>query len=204
MASADERMPSHKEAQMSTAMQPEPLEGGESNGRLMRFTLRLAAGTLVVTGLVAWLLVSHTPTPVAGAPGRSVTRSSSLFYHASNHMSFPRGGDGRYHLDAEMNQKQVRFVVDPRSPTLMLSLDDARTAGIDTGKLSFSDRARTAEGEMPVAAVTIPMLTLKQLTLFNVSGVVANGSLPNSVLGLAFLKRFDSYDLGETELVLRW
>jgi aspartyl protease family protein len=187
-------------------MEPEPLKGDETSGRLMRYTLRLASGTFVITGLVAWLLVSHTPTRVTGAPGHTITHSSSasLFYHAANQMSFPRGGGGLYQVDAAVNDRQLRFVVDPGTPTVMLSREDARAAGIDTTKLSFSARATTPEGETRVAGVTIPMLTLKQLTLFNVSAVVAEGYLPTSVLGLSFLKRFDSYDVGETELVLRW
>ncbi len=191
---------------MSTAMQPEPLDGDESSGRLMRYTLRVVAVTLVITGLVAWFLVSHTPTPVAGAPGKTITRSSSttLFYHATNQMSFRNSGDGLYQVEAAVNEKQLRFVVDPGTPTVMLSRDDARAAGIDTSKLSFSARATTPEGETRVASVTIPMLTLNQLTLFNVSAVVTEGYLATPVLGLSFLKRFDSYDLGKTELVLRW
>jgi clan AA aspartic protease (TIGR02281 family) len=191
---------------MSTAMQPEPLSGDGSGGRLMRFTLRVVAATLVITGLIAWLLVSHTPTRVAGAPGHTITHSSSttLFYHATNQMSFRRGGDGVYRVEAQVNEAQVRFVVDPGVSTVMLSLEDARAAGIDTAKLSFSARAATPQGEMSVASVTIPMLSLKQLTLFNVGGVVAQGHMPSSILGSTFLKRFDSYDVGETELVLRW
>lgn len=191
---------------MSTAIEPDPFKGDASSGRLMRYTVRVVAATLVITGLVAWLLVSHAPAPVAGSPGRALSRSGSttLFYRATNQMSFRRDGDGRYRLDGEMNQNQIRFVVDKNTPAVILSLEDAHAAGIDTGKLSFSARASTPEGEMRVAPVTIPMLTLKQLTLFNVSGMVAEGHLPTSILGLSFLKRFDSYDLGETELVLRW
>jgi len=191
---------------MSTAIEPEPLKGDEGNGRLMRFTVRVVAVTFVITGLVAWFLVSHTPRPVAGAPGKTFTRTSStsLFYHAANQMSFPRGGSELYQVDAAVNEKPLRFVVDPGAPTVMLSREDARAAGIDTSKLSFSARATTPEGEMRAASITIPMLTLKQLTLFNVSAVVTEGYLPTPVLGLSFLKRFDSYDVGEAELVLRW
>ncbi len=189
---------------MSTAMEPDPLKADATSGRLIRFTLRVVAASLVVTGLVAWLLVSHTPT--APSTPRAATRSSSstLFYHATNQMSFRAGGDGRYHIDVEMNQKQIRFVVDAGTPTVTLSRDDARAGGIDIGKLKFSEKVITPNGEMRVAPVIVPMLTVKQLTLFNVNAVVTEGSLPTSILGLGFLKRFDSYDMREGELVLRW
>lgn len=191
---------------MSTAMEPEPLKADATSGRLMRFTLRVVVGSFVVTGLVAWLLVSHTPTPAGQTASRPSTGSSSstLFYHASNQMSFQRGGDGRYHIDAEIGESPTRFLIDAGTSTVMLSPIDARAGGIDIGKLKFSERAVGPNGEMRVAPVIIPMLTVKQMTLFNVNAVVVDGSLPTSILGLSFLKRFDSYDMREDELVLRW
>ncbi len=191
---------------MSTATEQEPLEPDPSAGRLLRRTVRIAAGALVASGLIAWMLVSHMPesAPAAGPAARKSAGSSTLFYHASNQMSFGRGGDGRYYVDAEMNEQKIRFVVDPGTPTVMLSLDDARAAGIDTGKLSFSTSVVTPDGEMRAASAIIPRVTLKQLTLFNVKGMVTEGSLSTSVLGLDFLRRFDSYTMRDGELVLRW
>ena len=189
---------------MSTAMEPEPLKAEETNGRLMRYTLRVVAASLVVTGLVAWLLVNHYPAPTGRTMARAVISSSSLFYHASNQTSFRRDSDGHYYIDAELSERQVHFVVDAGTPTVMLSRNDARTAGIDIGKLNFLARAATPGGEMRVASVIIPMLTLNQLTLFNVNAVVTEGALPTSILGLDFLKRFDSYTMRDDELVLRW
>jgi len=191
---------------MSTATEPEGLKAEPGSGRLMRFTLRVVAGSLVVTGLVAWLLVSHTPAPTGHTAMRARTSatSSSLFYHALSQMTFQRSGDGRYHIDAEMNERQIRFVVDPGTATVMLSPDDARAGGIDIDKLNFSESAVTPGGQMRVASVIVPMLTVKQLTLFNVNAVVTEGRLPTSVLGLGFLKRFDSYDASGEELILRW
>lgn len=191
---------------MSTAAEPERPEADSASGRLLRFTLRVVAGSLVVTGLVAWLLVSHSPAPTGQTAVRTRTSSSSssLFYHASSQMSFQRSSDGRYHIDAEMNERQIRFVVDPGAATVMLSPDDARAGGIDIDKLNFSERAVTPSGQMRAASVIVPMLTVKQLTLFNVNAVVTEGRLPTSVLGLGFLKRFDSYDASGAELILRW
>jgi clan AA aspartic protease (TIGR02281 family) len=185
-------------------MEPEQVKAPATKRRLLRFTVWVVVASAVMTGLVAWTLGGQSTQSTRAASHTSTHSSSTLFYHASSQMSFPRSGDGRYHLDTEMNERQVRFVVDPGTPTVMLSLDDARTAGIDTQKLSFSGRATTPDGEMRVAPVVIPMLTLKQLTLFNVSGVVAEGSLPTSILGLGFLKRFDSYEMRDEELVLSW
>jgi clan AA aspartic protease (TIGR02281 family) len=189
---------------MTTATEPEPLKPEETSGRLMRFTWRVVVGSFVVTGLVAWLLVSHTPASTGGAATRSVASSSTMFYHAKNQMSFQPGGDGRYHIDAEINERPVRFVVDPGSPTVMLSRDDASGAGLDIGKLNFSSKAVTPGGEMRAASVIIPMVTVKQLTLFNVSALIVDGRLPVSIVGLDFLKRFDSYDMQKDEVVLRW
>ncbi|HXP77034.1 MAG TPA: TIGR02281 family clan AA aspartic protease [Stellaceae bacterium] len=190
---------------MTTAMDRERVKAEVGTGRMMRFTVRVAAGVLALTGIVAWFAVSHTPAPAGPTAARtSAAGSGDLFYHASHEMSFHRGGDGLYRVDAEINERQIRFVVDTGVPAVMLSPDDARAAGIDIDKLNFSARAVTPSGEMRVASVIIPMMTLNQLTLFNVTGVVTDGPLPASVLGAGFLKRFDSYDMREGELVLRW
>ena len=191
---------------MSTETGPEAFKAEETGGRLMRFTVRVVVASFVVTGLVAWLLVSHTPasTSASGTKSRAVTSSSTMFYHAANQMSFQPGGDGRYHLDASINERPVRFVVDAATPTMILSRDDARAANLDISKLSFASKAMTPRGEMSAASVIIPMVTLKQITLFNVKALVVDGTLPTSIMGLDFLKRFDSYDMRQDELVLRW
>jgi clan AA aspartic protease (TIGR02281 family) len=190
---------------MSTAMDQEPIKVDASAGRLLRFTVRVVAAALVVTGLVAWLLVSHTPTSTSrAAPRASAGDSSGLFYHASHQMSYRRSGDGLYHIDAEINERKIPFVVDAGNASVILSPDDARAAGIGNEQLHFGERAVTPAGEMPVAPVIIPMMTINQLTLFNVKGVVTESPLSTSVVGKDFLKRFDSYDMRREELVLRW
>ena len=68
----------------------------------------------------------------------------------------------------------------------------------------LTPRNVTPAGEMPVAPVIIPMMTINQLTLFNVKAVVTESPLSTSVVGKDFLKRFDSYDMRREELVLRW
>lgn len=190
---------------MTTAMERERVKPEAGTGRMLRFTVRVAAGVLALTGLVAWVAMSHTPAPAGPTAARTgAAGSSGLFYRASHEMSYHRSGDGLYHIDAEINERQIRFVVDASVPALMLSRADARVAGIDTDKLDFSARTPAPGGEMRVASVIIPMITLNQLTLFNVKGVVTEDPLPTSVLGAGFLKRFDSYDMRDGDLVLRW
>ncbi len=89
-------------------------------------------------------------------------------------------------------------------PRLLLTLADARTAGLAKGPLSYSAKAMTADGEISVAPVLIPYFEFGTLTLFNVQAAVADASLPESILGMDFLKRFQSYDMQPGKLVLRW
>jgi clan AA aspartic protease (TIGR02281 family) len=190
---------------MSTAMEQEQPRSDANAGRLLRFTVRMAAAAAVITGLLAWAVVSHAPGPSTAAPAQtSAGASTGLFYHASNQMSYRRGADGLYRIDTDINERRIRFVLDTGTAAVVLSREDARAAGFGASDLNFSARAATPNGEMRVAPVIIPMMTLNQLTLFNVKAVVAEGALPTSVLGMGFLTRFDSYDMHEGELILRW
>lgn len=165
----------------------------------------MTAVATILIGVVAVILVSHTPPHAGSAPAsRGTWATSGLFYRASNQMSYRRGSDGLYRIEAEISERLVRFVVDAKVAVVVLSPDDARATGLGTGVLDYSGRVTTAAGETRIAPVTIPFLTIDRLTLFNVQAFVAERPLSTSILGLGFLKRFDSYEMRGDELVLRW
>jgi clan AA aspartic protease (TIGR02281 family) len=133
------------------------------------------------------------------------SEGSGLFYHANHERSIPRDDDGHIYLDASFGDQQVRFRFDRAAGTAVISPDDARFAGLSTHGLSYSQTvSTTTEGEVRVAPVVIKMLTLKDVTFFNVDAAVADHPLSVSLLGPGFLKRFGSYEIKDNELVLRW
>ena len=190
---------------MSAVAGPERTEPDAGSGRIVGWVLRMTAVATILIGVVAVLVVSHTPPRAGSAPASQGTwATSGLFYRASNQMSFRRGGDGLYRIEAEISERPIRFVLDAKVASVVLSPDDAQAAGLGGAALDYSGRVVTIAGETRIAPVTIPFMTIDRLTLFNVQAFVAERPVSESILGLSFLKRFDSYDMRGDELVLRW
>lgn len=172
-------------------------------GRTLTMAL-VAAGITVLATFAMSGAVNHAPSFGASAAAHSGS-TTTLFYHATNEQSFLASADGQIYFDAKVNDHRLHFRVDQKVPKLLLTLADARTAGLAKDSLTYSGRAMTADGEIPVAPIMIPYLEFGTLTLFNVQAVVADStSLSESILGMDFLKRFQSYDMQPGKLVLRW
>jgi aspartyl protease family protein len=89
-------------------------------------------------------------------------------------------------------------------PTVLLSPEDAAAAGVDLKGLVYSSTVTTPEGQVHAAPVMIKMLTMKEVTFFNLEAAVADHALPTSILGASFLDRFADHEIKDGDLVLRW
>jgi clan AA aspartic protease (TIGR02281 family) len=184
---------------------PQPVEANRPGrpGRTLTMALVAACITVLATLAISGTVITRAPTIGAKAATHSGS-STTFFYHASNEQSFRARTDGQIYLDAKVNDRQVHFRVDQTVSRLLLTPSDARAAGLTQTALNYSGRAMTANGEVAIAPVTIQYLQLGTLTLFNVQAAVAETSLPESILGMDFLKRFDSYEMKPEKLVLHW
>jgi len=114
----------------------------------------------------------------------------------------PRSPDGHYYLTLGINGTPVRFVVDTGASDLVLSLPDARRAGIDTNKLAYVNQARTANGIVRTAGVKLDEVTLEGITDRGVRASVNGGQMDGSLLGMSYLSRFNSLEFKGGKLVL--
>jgi clan AA aspartic protease (TIGR02281 family) len=172
-------------------------------GRTLAMALGAAAVMMVVSLAISGAVISHAPPPAAGKAA-AAHGDTTLFYQASHEQSLRRSSDGQIYVNAEVNEHPLRFRIDATESKLLLSPSAARAAGLAEGPLTYSGRATTAAGEVRTAPVTIQYLHFNTLTLFNVPAAVADTSLPESILGMEFLKRFQGYQLLDDKLVLRW
>jgi clan AA aspartic protease (TIGR02281 family) len=180
-----------------------PQERKSRPGRTLTMALIAAGATVALSLALAGAVVSHVPEPV-GKNAPQAGNSSTLFYHSSHEQVLRRNSDGEVYLDAEVNERALHFRVEPTASKVLLTPSDARAAGLTDGSLTYSGRAMTSAGEVRTAPVTIQYLHFGSLTLFNVPAAVADTSLPDSILGTDFLKRFQSFEQRPGELVLRW
>ena len=109
---------------------------------------------------------------------------------ANGRIEIPVGRDGHFHLDAELNGKPIRFMVDTGASTIALGPADARAIGIDTDKLAYLGSAMTANGEVQTAPITIDTLQIGDIVDRNVRAWVIGGDMDGSLLGMSYLRTF--------------
>lgn len=114
----------------------------------------------------------------------------------------PRGFDGHYHMVLHLNNVPVEFIVDTGASDVVLSLEDARRIGIDTDQLVFSGRANTANGVVKTASARIGDVRLGDTAENSIRVSVNGGDMEGSLLGMTYLRRFQSIEIRGDQLFL--
>jgi aspartyl protease family protein len=119
-------------------------------------------------------------------------------------MTVTAADDGGFYVMGEVNGKPVRFAIDTGANGVILSPADAARAGIDPDALKYGSPSETANGVGFTAPVTIDALAVGQIRLTAVPAAVNRAPMSTSLLGMAFLKRLDSFEVKGDQLTLRW
>jgi aspartyl protease family protein len=114
------------------------------------------------------------------------------------------GSHGHFVIDAVVDGVPLTFLVDTGASEIVLTLDDARQLGFLPHTLEFSQRFRTANGEVRGAPVRLRELRVGQFSLYDLDASVNEGPLAISLLGMSFLDRLDGYQVEGGRLILRW
>lgn len=121
---------------------------------------------------------------------------------SENRIVVPRSADGHFYLTLDINDRPVRFMVDTGASDLVLSRDDAVKAGLDPDDLTFFGRARTANGEVRTAPVTLDTVALGPYVDRNIAASVNDGEMAGSLLGMRYLDRWSRMEMSGGELIL--
>lgn len=114
------------------------------------------------------------------------------------------GSGGHFHAIARLAGADIDVMVDTGATMVALSYEDARRAGIFVRDSDFTQRVRTANGMASVAPVTLPRVTIGDITVANVEAVVSQpGRLATSLLGMTFLGRLGRAELRNGVLLLQ-
>jgi aspartyl protease family protein len=144
----------------------------------------------MVAGAMLWLDVRD-----GLMPGRAVS-------FGEGSIAVPRGPGGHYYATVEVNGVPVRFVIDTGATDVVLSQADARRVGIDPGALRYTGRARTANGVVETARVTLDEIAFGGFADRGIDAWVTAGEMDISLLGMSYLGRFDRIAIEGGELVL--
>ncbi|MEP3047514.1 MAG: TIGR02281 family clan AA aspartic protease [Roseibium sp.] len=163
-------------------------------------------GTLFWGGLCAVLVIGYTYRTdlvqvgyrVLGslAPGLAVTQPDGTIL-------IVRDAGGHFVVDGKTNGASIQFLLDTGASAVVLSYQDARSAGYRDRDLSFTVPVSTANGRTLVAPVKIDTITIGDHTLRNIRGFVArDGSLEASLLGMTALDRLRSWRIEGDRLIM--
>lgn len=114
----------------------------------------------------------------------------------------PRASDGHYYLTLSINRTPVRFMVDTGASGMVLGDEDARRLGIEPESLMYLGEARTANGVVRTARVTLPEVELGPFLNRDFRAYVTEGEMPGSLLGMDYLGQF-RMEFAEGRLILR-
>ncbi|MDA5555888.1 retropepsin-like aspartic protease family protein [Shimia sp. MMG029] len=164
---------------------------------------RIALGQTLRNAAI-WVLIFLGAIAVAGMWDdiRTSVRPMQTVLEDGNRIEIPRSSDGHYHATLSLNGADVAFIVDTGASEIVLSKEDARRAGLDPDNLAYWGRAMTANGEVRIAPVWIEEISLGGFTDRDVRATVNEGEMPQSLLGMSYLQRFEQITIAGNRLIL--
>lgn len=107
-----------------------------------------------------------------------------------------------FYANVKVNNKNIRFMIDTGATDMVLSLRDAKKAGINIAKLIFNKPYQTANGISYGASVVLKDVKFGNLNLKNVRASVNSTDMGVSLLGMSFLRNFKKYEFYQNKLIL--
>lgn len=115
-----------------------------------------------------------------------------------------RRADGHFAAEVTVDGVAVPMLVDTGATTLTLSNEDASRIGLPVDRLAYSVRIQTANGLSEAAPVSLNRVAIGPIAVSGVRGLVARPDrLNESLLGIGFLSRLESYEVRGDQMILR-
>lgn len=130
-------------------------------------------------------------------PGYPVTTGA-------HEMTIGASEGGGFYVEGKINDAPALFLVDTGATDIVLSPADAKRAGIDLAGLSYSQPFGSAHGVGWGASAHVSRLVVGPIELHDVAVSIDKSPMDSSLLGLAFLKRLESFEVRGGRLMLRW
>jgi len=110
---------------------------------------------------------------------------------------------GGFYVMGRVNGGLVRFLVDTGATDTVLTPDDAKRVGIETAGLRFNQSAETANGTGYGAAYTADSVEVGSIRFTGVPVTINQAPMSNSLLGMSFLRRLESFHVQGDRLYLK-
>jgi len=111
---------------------------------------------------------------------------------------------GEFVVPATIEGARVAMLFDTGASTVVLRAEDAARIGLDARRLAFNVDVVTANGSASAAEILLDRVAVGPIVVRNVRALVARkGALGESLLGMSFLERLDTYAVERGKLVLK-
>ncbi len=167
----------------------------------------LVGNLMLWAGIFAVVLVGYTyRDDLSGVASRvfgELVPGSATIDSERGTATFRGGRDGHFHINAEVDNADVRMIFDTGASAVVLTHADAEKAGISTGNLRYDIAVQTANGTGRAASVTLDRVEVGGIVRNNVRAFVAErGALDTSLLGMSFLGTLSRYAVSGNALEL--
>jgi aspartyl protease family protein len=112
--------------------------------------------------------------------------------------------NGGFYINGQVNGQTVRFLADTGASDIVLSPADAERLGVDLKTLTFGDLSETANGIGRGAAFKASSLQVGPVRFEDVPLQINKAPMNTSLLGMAFFRRLDSFQIKDGKLYMRW
>ncbi len=170
----------------------------------MKQTVRNILLWLAVGGAILIGFVYQDTFIAVGQRLRSAVIPGHAIRTGSREMIISESEGGHYMVYGEVNGVRVRFLIDTGASDIVLAPGDAKRAGIDISGLGFHQIFESANGIGRGATTTVATLSVGDISFSKVTVSVNQAPMSSSLLGMAFLRRLKSFEMGGHQLKLRW
>ncbi|HEX9906819.1 MAG TPA: TIGR02281 family clan AA aspartic protease [Propylenella sp.] len=111
--------------------------------------------------------------------------------------------DGHFYVDADINLRSVRMMVDTGATVIALRQSDAEAVGIRAGPGDFTHVVQTANGATGAAEAELDTVAIGDIEIEDVRAlVIPDHQLAVSLLGGSFLGRVERFEVADGRLVI--
>jgi len=175
-----------------------------ASGGLLGHSLKLVVA-VVVTGLAVVFLLDREELGETFVSQREVTAArGNAGAGPISELVLQAGPHGHFMVEAMVEGTALQFLVDTGASAIYLTPDDAARLGWTPPRLTYSERYDTASGEVRAAPITLRSLRIGQMEFYDLPASVGEAPGNLSLLGMSFLRRFESYEVRGDKLILSW